>query len=87
MPLGTSLEDSIKVIERKQRWKINAVTIMPVKWPPDDLEYIISDTGKVVIQFILSKLPLQTVDAILTFEGEGLEKKLVSIEVRKYAGI
>jgi len=85
VPLGTSLGDVIKVVEANKEWKVLHRTWEP--WPSGDEAYLNDTVRRRTIKLVLGKAIVSTVDVVLRFEGDGLDMKLVKVEVRKYLSI
>jgi len=83
LPLGTSLEDAVKVFEKKGNWKLG---YKPNRhsWSPEDSQRVLNDSTAKKYIFILGDFMFQITDLVLMFDGEGLYKKLIEVEVRRY---
>ena len=83
IPLGTSLEDAVKIFEKKGNWKLG---YKPNRrsWSMEDSQRALNDPRTYVYGFLLGDFMFQITDLVLKFDGEGLDKKLIEVEVRRY---
>ena len=84
IPLGTSLEDAVKVFEKKHNWKIGHKSEGRRSWSLSDSEFVLENPSAGTLGFVLSDFAFEITDVIFTFKDYDGNIILTNIEVRRY---